>query len=159
MWSQRVGYDCRGSNECSLLWWVIKEDFPLWLARVYVAEARVSGGSYAGRPGWWLRPCQGLSVTLAHFVPNQSDGSGEDADKERQGRSCVVCPASCFRSSVAEDGRTGVGSHLRPGVMEVGESPGRSGNWPGDTEGLRWGVSPPAPAGSSYPAVEGSLVQ
>ena len=70
-----------------------------------MAEARVSGGSYAGRPGWWLRPCQGLSVTLAHFVPNQSDGSGEDADKERQGRSCVVCPASCFRSSVAEDGR------------------------------------------------------
>ena len=43
---------------------------------------------------------------------------------------------------------TGVGSHLRPGVMEVGESPGRSGNWPGDTEGLRWGVSkenPPPP--------------
>lgn len=29
-------------------------------------------------------------MTLAHFVPNQSDGSGEDADKECQGRSSVV---------------------------------------------------------------------
>ena len=55
-----------------------------------MAEARVSGGSWAGRPGWWLRPCQGLSVTLARLLANQSDGSGEDADKECQGGSSVM---------------------------------------------------------------------
>ena len=34
---------------------------------------------------------------------------------------------------------TGGGSHLWAGVVVVGESPGKSGNRPGDTEGLRWG--------------------
>lgn len=29
-------------------------------------------------------------MTLACFLPNQSDGPGEDADKEHQGRSSVI---------------------------------------------------------------------